>query len=165
MRSPLATVVVALGLAASLSPRAAAQAQSAAELAAALNTLLAANAYTDEDGQRTTSKVTLGTGGTLVVEVDKLRGGNHIANVYEVAVADLAIARLETRDRGSYTAVSLGVRGTITGKLRCTMANGVVSEWSLPTPSDVAVEFKRGVGDDVSRMLAELITAMQRQTT
>jgi hypothetical protein len=41
----------------------------------------------------------------------------------------------------------------------------VVSEWSLPTPSDVAVEFKRGVGDDVSRMLAELITAMQRQTT
>jgi hypothetical protein len=165
MRTPLTSVVAALGLALSASPRAVAQEKSPEELAAGVNALLAANSYTDSDGQRTTSKVTLGRGGTLVVEVDKLKGGNHVANVYQVAVTDIDVARMETRDRGDYTAVSLGVTGTITASLRCTMANGVVSEWNLPKPSEVAVEFKSGVGDEVSRALRELIEAAQKRTT
>ncbi len=144
-----------------------AQDQSVDQMLAHVNRLLKDNSYVDHDGQPTVSQVRLAEGGTLIVETTKTKSGDRFSNVYEVALADLDVTRIQDRSREEHVSISLGAKGPVTVKLMCKMQSGVEHEWKLPATSEIAVEVRSGSGvvRDLTHALSQLIVKARKGTT
>ncbi|MDH3456421.1 MAG: hypothetical protein OER90_06225 [Gemmatimonadota bacterium] len=142
-----------------------AQDASVGELLDRINGVLEANAYVDHDGQQAVSKVRMARSGVLVVEVAKRKAGNVVANEYEVSLADLDLTRVTARNRGTHVSLSLGARGPVTVRLKCTMAGGTTHEWNLPEDDEIAVEFAKNdaASKDLTTWIRELIRLARQQ--
>jgi hypothetical protein len=143
-----------------------AQDASLGEILDRINGVLEANTFVDHEGQQGVSTVRMARSGALVVEIAKRKAGNVVANVYEVSVADLDLTRVAARNRGTHVSLSLGARGPVTVRLKCTMAGGTTHEWNLPEDDEIAVEFAKNdvASKDLTTWFRELIRLARQET-
>ncbi len=142
----------------------AAQDATVGEMLDRINGVLEANSFLDHEGQHAVSKVSVRPGGLLVVEVAKSKAGNVVANVYEASVADLDLTRVTARSRGTHVSLSLGARGPVVVRLKCTMPGGTTHEWDLPEDDEIAVEFAKddAASTDLTTWFRELIRLLRQ---
>jgi hypothetical protein len=160
------SLLLSICLVSIIAPPTVAQERSLDETLDHINSELRDHHYIDYDGQRTVSQVRVARGGLLVVETSKRKAGTEVTNIFEVSLADLDLTRVVARSRDKYVSLSLGARGPVAGRLKCTMAGGTTHEWALPVGDEIAVEFagKDDVAQDLTVAFRQLVRLARQDT-